>query len=267
MLSALLLTALSVVGAAPRGAGPRGFALADNVPLLTAADLSLGVHHLRHAEVFSGRTTACGRAVLMGVDAVQGRGPEGGGYYVGPSLKPPESPVNYDLALFGHSLLKPPRPASYCSGATYAAFVEALNVLFPEGKDRLSAGRLEALRMQERDGSTRPDFVKVWGNWNSQWGHELALVFLTGMGEPVRPADSAPGDFVNIAWKKGRGHAAIFLGWAERKGALHMLVWSSQRETRGYGDRLVPLSKIREAHFVRLTHPERVFTFDAKSEK
>lgn len=230
-------------------------------PLLSPGRLSLGAHHSRHAEAFGEWAEGFGRTVLQGVDAVQARSPEGGGYYVGRSLRPRESPVDYELRLFGFPLLAPPRSSSYCSGATYAAFVEALNLLFPDGSAKLGPGRLEELRMQERDGATRLDYVKVWGNWNSQWGHELALVSLTGMGEKVPPERARPGDFVNISWRAGKGHAAVFLGWAERDGSLQMLFWSSQKHTHGYGDRLVPLSKIKEARFVRLTHPERVFTF------
>jgi hypothetical protein len=145
--------------------------------------------------------------------------------------------------------------------------VEALNLLYPDGSAKLASDRLEDLRMQEADGATRLDYVKVWGNWNSQWGHERVLVSMTGMGEAVLPERARPGDFVNLAWRAGKGHAAVFLGWAERDGSLQMLFWSSQKHTRGYGDRLVPLSKIKDARFVRLTHPERVFTFAVNSER
>ena len=232
---------------------------------LTAAELSLGPHHTRHLEVFGTYAQAAGKAVLAGVDAVQARVPDGGGYFVGRTFKPPESPVGYELRLFGHPLLKPPRTTSYCSGATYAAFIEALNLLFPDGDKRLSPERLEALRMQERDGRTREDFVKVWGTWNTDWGEELALVRLTGMGLREEASQALPGDFVNIAWKKGKGHAAVFLGWADKGGEPCMLIWSSQKHTRGIGDRVVPLSRIKEARFVRLSNPERVFSFESKS--
>lgn len=116
--------------------------------------------------------------------------------------------------------------------------------------------------MQERDGRTRADFVKVWGSWNTDWGEELALVRLTGMGGRVESSEAVPGDFVNISWKRGKGHAAVFLGWADVGSEACMLIWSSQKSTNGIGDRIVPLSRIKEARFVRVTNPEKVFTFE-----
>lgn len=231
---------------------------------LEASDLLLGSHNTRHAETFGKHADANGKAVLEGVDVVQAHAPDGGGYFIGHTLRPPESPIGYELKLFGRPLLKPPRTTSYCSGATYATLVEALNILYPDGKQKLTPERLEVLRMQEPDGRTRGDFVKIWGSWNTDWGQELVLVRLTGMGRAVEASEALPGDFVNIAWKKGRGHAAVFLGWVEQGGERSMLIWSSQKKTHGLGDRLVPLFQVKEARFARLTDPERVFTFEVK---
>jgi hypothetical protein len=260
-----LAAAACLLGAARRPAGASG----ELPPVrpesrLEASDLRLGAHHTRHAEVLGRRSDAAGRAVLAGVDTVQKSAPDGGGYFIGHTLRPPESPIGYELRLFGHPLLTPPRTTSYCSGATYAALVEALNILCPDGAPRLSPERLEALRMQEPDGSMRGDYVKIWGSWNSQWGQELVLARRTGMGRGVPAADALPGDFVNIAWKRGKGHAGVFLGWADREGRRSLLIWSSQKMTHGLGDRLVPLAQVREARFVRLTDPEKVFAFDVK---
>nr|ALS90601.1 MetaGeneMark_Unknown Function [uncultured bacterium] len=120
------------------------------------------------------------------------------------------------------------------------------------------------MRMQEPDGGRREDGVKFWGHWNDDgFGSQYALVQYSGMGEEIKPADARPGDFVNISWTSGLGHSAIFLCYlTDETGAKRMLYWSSQPGTNGLGDQSSPLEKIKEVKFVRLTHPEKVFTFD-----
>jgi hypothetical protein len=143
-----------------------------------------------------------------------------------------------------------------------------MNSLVPEMGREISAERLEAMRMQEPDGGRREDGVKFWGHWNDDgFGTQYALVQYSKMGEDVRPVDARPGDFVNLSWKSGLGHSAIFLCFLEGPGGeKRMLYWSSQPGTNGLGDQSSPLEKIKEAKFVRLTHPERVLTFDPKQE-
>src|ERR1700753_32404 len=98
--------------------------------------------------------------VLKACDAVQTTAMEGGGYFIGVKANPPESPIGYDLKLFGKPMLAAPRKSSYCSGASYTAFVEALNFQFTDGLSRMSNQRIEAMRMQEPDGARRDDGVK-----------------------------------------------------------------------------------------------------------
>src|SRR5207253_9122527 len=130
-----------------------------------------------------------------------------------------ESPIGYPLALFGKPLLAPPRTTSYCSGSSYTAFIEALNLLYgKEGADdgaaRLSPDRLEALRMQEPDGGRREDGVKFWGHWNDDGpGCHYALVQYAHMAQEIDPKRARPGDFMNINWKSGLGHSTVFLGY------------------------------------------------------
>lgn len=257
--AALALAGL-LAGDAPTAGDARH--LPAKAALLTEKQLSLGPHHLCHAEAFGAGVPAANLAVLRGIDVVQARAPSGGGYFAERGAVPPESAVGCELRLFGGSLIVPTRTSSYCSGATYAAFVEALNLLFPEGARRLSPERLELMRMQEPDGRHRDDYVKFWGKWNSQWGHDLALVHYSAMGQEICAADALPGDFLNLAWARGLGHAAVFLGWTEREGEAQVLFWSSQHKTEGFGDRLELLSSIKEMRFVRLTDPERIFTFE-----
>jgi len=235
--------------------------------LLKGPELSLGTHHTRHFEVFGkfveGFNNGINGAILKGIDIVQAHAMDGGGYFTGKDSIPTESPVYYNLHLFGRPLIEVPRHSSYCSGATYAAFIEALNLLLGERGAELSEERYEALRMQEPDGGRREDHVKFWGHWNADgFGSHYALVQYAKIGEVIAPNDLRPGDFVNISWRSGLGHSVIFLGWAKVKGDKKMLYWSSQRATNGYGDQLVSLKRIKNIKAVRLTNPEGLFSFD-----
>lgn len=230
--------------------------------ILSEEQQSAAAHHTRHLDLYGRGIDGINRAVLAGIDRVQAQAPDGGGYFTGLHADPPESPVYYDLGLFGRPLIDIPRRSSYCSGATYAAFIEALNLLYPDGVRLLSDDRYEALRMQEIDGGRREDDIKFWGNWNADgFGNHFALVQYSGMGTVVQPEQCRPGDFVNIAWKEGLGHSVIFLGWIESKDQSLLLYWSSQTGTNGYGDQATPLSRIKSIKAVRLTLPDRVFTF------
>ena len=189
---------------------------------------------------------------------------DGGTYFIGLKADPPESPVYYELKLGSKSLITPPRKSSYCSGSTYAAFIESLNSILPEADSKLSADRFEAMRMQEPDGGRREDWIKFWGIWNADgFGSQYALVQYSNMGIDIKPEDAMPGDFANISWNSGNGHSVIFLGWyVNEKGQKGILYWSSQKRTNGYGDQFSPLSEIFNIKIVRLTKPENVFNFD-----
>lgn len=232
---------------------------------LKPADLIAGSHHTHHTRIFGKYVSGYNYFVLKGIDIVQSHNLSGGGYFTGIKAVPPESPVGYPLKLFSRPLLQPPRATSYCTGATYSALIEALNLIFPDGASRLSASRFEALRMQEPDGSRRKDGVKFWGLWNANgFGCHYALVQYSQMGTEIKPQNARPGDFINISWRNGRGHSAIFLGWTKEKdNKKGMLYWSSQKSTNGFGDvHLSSLSSIKEIKLCRLTKPENLFRFD-----
>lgn len=266
MLPVLLLC---VVGATEPAAAPSGATGDDGAYFtLAAGDLPGVAHHTRHAEVFGKYVTGYNRAVLEAVDLVQASAPDGGGYFIGIKAKPPESPIGYGLKLFSRPLLAPPRTTSYCSGSSYTAFVEALNLLLPDGAKKLSEERYESLRMQEPDGSRREDGVKFWGHWNDDGpGTQYALVQYSQMGEEIAPNHARPGDFANISWTSGLGHSVVFLGFFKdpKTGEKRILYWSSQTGTNGLGDQSSPLSKVKSVNFVRLTHPEKLFTFDPET--
>jgi hypothetical protein len=232
---------------------------------IDTSDIPAAAQHVNHASVFAKYVDGYNRLVLKAVDVVQAHAMDGGGYFTGISAKPAESPIGYDLHLFGTALLDPPRTTSYCSGSSYTAFIEALNLIFADSLRAISPERLEAFRMQEPDGSRREDRVKFWGKWNDDgWGTQYAMVQYSGMGEDVTPERARPGDFANISWKSGLGHSVVFLGWFRKQGELGMVFWSSQKGTNGLGDVVMcPLAKVKSVKFVRLTHPENAFTFDA----
>jgi hypothetical protein len=231
---------------------------------LKRGTVSLGSHHIKHAELFGEYVSGFNDAILQGIDRVQATARDGGGYFIGKDSIPTESPVGYELKLFGHSLLSPPRTTSYCSGASFAAFIEGINIILEKQAGRLSPERLETIRMQEPDGGRREDHVKFWGWWNADgYGNHFALVQYSGMGTRIAPAQARPGDFMNISWKSGLGHSVIFLGWyQDEQGKRYVAYWSSQRGTNGMGDQFVAIDSIKEVMIVRLTHPEKLFSFD-----
>lgn len=241
----------------------------DGTPLLlTAGDTVVGTHHTKHAEVFGKYVTGFNHYILQGIDVVQATQPDGGGYFASISADPPEAPIGYSIALFGKKLFDAQRITSYCSGSSYAAFIEALNIMYKESDKELQYPQYEALCMQEEDAGRREDGVKYWGKWNDDgFGNHFALVQYSGMGEVVQPVNARPGDFLNISWKKGGGHSVIFLGWYENEeGEKFVRYWSSQKGTNGLGDDMVPIDIIKEVMIVRLTNPDNLFTFDPGTE-
>ena len=232
--------------------------------VLTEQDLSAGLHHTRHAEIFGKYVDGYNKYILKGIDKVQSTAPDGGDYFIGKDSIPTESPLGYEIRFLGRSLLDPPRTTSYCSGSSFGAFIEGLNFIFENKGKKLEDKQYYALRMQEKDGGRREDHVEFWGEWNADgYGNHFALIQYSAMGRRIKPNQARPGDFLNISWKSGLGHSVVFLGWyKDKEGRKHVMYWSSQRATNGYSDQIVPLENIREVMVVRLTNPERVFTFE-----
>ncbi len=242
--------------------------------------LSLPAQHTHHAAVFGKGAYGFNKHVLEGIDKAQQNAMLGGGYFIGVEAVPTESPIGYPLALKGASLIDPPRTTSFCTGASYAAFIEALNLWLPQGRayvddtNRLprtipmtmSQDRIEALRMQEPDGSRREDNVKFWGYWNADgFGNHFALVQYSGMGKRIAPSEARPGDFLNISWKNGLGHSTVFLGWClNKEGKRSVRFWSSQKGTNGMGDLVAPIDTIESVCIVRINHPMRIYWFNPK---
>lgn len=221
-------------------------------------------HHIRHFRQYESKATGFNRLVLRGIDLVQGQNYNGGGYFIGVKADPPESPICYPLQLGGNPLLAPARDTSYCSGASYAAFIEALGLHLHLNPRNLTSAQVEALRLQEPDGGRREDKMKAWGWWNADgFGSHYSLVQLMKAGVRVKPGEAMPGDFMNISWRGGPGHSVVFLEWMKNADGVNGLVyWSSQKGTNGLGDQWVPLSRIDQVCIVRCTIPENAFNFD-----
>jgi hypothetical protein len=232
--------------------------------ILTEADLTNGPHHTRHFDTFSKYAPGYNKFILTGIDKVQSTAMDGGGYFTGIKAVPTESPIGYAIKLFSNDLLDPPRTSSYCSGASYAAFIEGLNALYADSSKTIDQTRIESLRMQELDGSRREDHIKFWGKWNADgFGNHFALAQYSKMGQVIEPQQARPGDFMNISWKSGIGHSVVFLGWyIDKDKKKNVVYWSSQKGTNGLGDQIVNLDRIKTVKIVRLTKPENLFQFD-----
>jgi hypothetical protein len=226
--------------------------------------LMLPTYHTQHSATFSENVPQINRIILQAVDKVQATAPTGGTYFIGVKADPPESPVGYPLTLFGNPLLAPCRSSSYCSGATYAVFVEALGSLISHRKGEINAAQIEAIRLQEPNGGRRDDGVKFWGWWNADGpGSLLAMTQYSDIGVRIDPVAAKPGDFCNIDWIKGAGHSVVFLAWeVAPDGSPGMRFWSSQKSTNGFGDLTVPLKSIAGFVFTRLTSPESLFALN-----
>ena len=236
--------------------------------ILKPGDISAKFQNLDHFKNYSKYSRSYNLEVLRAIDTVQSHAMDGGGYFIGIDSTPTESPIGYDLKLFGSSLIKPTRSSSYCSGSTYSVLITALDFILSNQANKLSKGRLEAMRMQEPNGGRRNDWIKYWGIWNADgFGSEYALVQYSNMGKVVKPKDAIPGDFMNISWKSGIGHSVIFLGWyIDKNGDKCVTYWSSQKGTNGFGDQIVSLKKIKSLKIVRLTKPQNIFKFNISKE-
>lgn len=232
--------------------------------ILTDEDVAHGAHHLNHSETFAKYAPGYNKFILKGIDKVQATAMDGGGYFIGIKAVPTESPVGYPIRLLGKELLDPPRTTSYCSGASYAAFIEGLNALYSDSTKSISQAQIESLRMQEPDGGRREDHIKFWGKWNADgFGNHFALAQYGKMGQVIEPQLARSGDFMNISWKSGIGHSVVFLGWYVDAGQeKNVVYWSSQKGTNGLGDQIVSLDRIKSVKIVRMTNPENIFNFD-----
>ena len=124
-------------------------------------------------------------------------------------------------------------PSTYCSGATYLVFVQAIQTLLPGSQvgERLA----EALAIKGQ-----PDGVGVWGRWNANGPGTACLFRELRLGRNFSSFDEAkPGDFMKIFWTDAVGARETrpfrnLSGRLSVNGVEMVRFWSSNKPG-GYG--------------------------------
>lgn len=152
---------------------------------------------------------------------------------------------------------------SYCSGATYLAFLYTVKAAEEKGMLKLSEAEAKALLARgQADGSG------VWGRWNANGPGTARFFHETGIGRNFESYEQArPGDFMKIFWsneigKKEFGHSVIYLGSYEKDGQKWVKFWSSNKPS-GYGEKSVLASSIKWVIFSRITNIRKVGKVDS----
>jgi hypothetical protein len=157
----------------------------------------------------------------------------------------------------GRLLVKPAAArATYCSGATYLVFIQAIQSLLPDSLARAPLAEALAIKGQ-------PDGVGVWGRWNANGPGTACLFHELRLGRNFTSFDEAQrGDFMKIFWTdtvgmREHGHSVIYLDRKTVKGVEMIQFWSSNKPG-GYGVKEVPRSRILHAIFSRLENPSNI---------
>lgn len=192
----------------------------------------------------------CNAAVLRAINTI----PTGGAYAT-------NAEANLALAsaigLGRQGLLLEPVKAqpSYCSGATYLAFLGAVREFLNAGALQLDEpARADLLVQGQRDGEG------IWDRWNANGPGTARLFAELKLGRNFTDWSQArTGDFMKIFWtteigKFERGHSVVYLGPKTIGGVEHVNFWSSNQPL-GYGFKVVPRSKIAWAVFSRFETP------------
>ena len=181
--------------------------------------------------------------------------PQGGGY-----LATAGATRDLQSAVYvsgGRLFVKPAAArATYCSGATYLVFIQAIQSLLPDSPVRARVAEALAIKGQ-------PDGVGVWGRWNANGPGTACLFHELRLGRNFTSFDEAkPGDFMKIFWTdavgmREHGHSVIYLDRKPLNGVEMIQFWSSNKPG-GYGVREVPRSRILHAIFSRLETPSNI---------
>jgi hypothetical protein len=146
--------------------------------------------------------------------------------------------------------------ATYCSGATYLVFVQAI-------QSSLSTKSLEGPIADALAIRGQADGVGIWGRWNANGPGTACLFRELGLGPNFTSFEAArPGDFMKIFWtnavgRREHGHSVIYLGRSKKDGVETVEFWSSNKPL-GYGTKSVPRSHISQAIFSRLELPANI---------
>jgi hypothetical protein len=183
--------------------------------------------------------------------------PKGGGYKTSPEATSGFAKAMHrgDRLTIDAEEAKP----SFCSMATYLVFLKALLTLESRGEISLSKKVVDDLSE-----TSLPDGHGIWGRWNANGPGTARLFFQLHLGDNFTGINEAKqGDFMKIFWNdevgaKEFGHSVIFLGLNRTEtGETEVQIWSSNQPT-GYGQKSVPLSKIKFCIFSRLKDPARI---------
>jgi hypothetical protein len=153
---------------------------------------------------------------------------------------------------------------SFCSGATYLVFLQALAELSRQGALDLDPQTLSALLVaHQRDGQG------VWGRWNANGPGTARLFAELHLGRNFTDFSQArAGDFMKIFWtdeigQREHGHSVIYLGTHVADGKEFVNFWSSNMasgpgDLSGYGTKIIPKTRVVRAIFSRLENPENI---------
>ncbi|MEM9080768.1 MAG: hypothetical protein AAGC74_08775 [Verrucomicrobiota bacterium] len=175
--------------------------------------------------------------------------PTGGGYSgtdATKNLLPLASQPTPDGLLIIPTTARP----SFCSGATYLAFLQTLNTLSPL-QHPLSTKLAVATDQQDGHG--------IFGRWNANGPGCAKLIADLNLGTNFTKLENAqPGDFLKIWWtehigKRERGHHVVYLSHTPTT----LTFWSSN-QPHGYGQKTVPLTNCKRLLFTRITKPQNI---------
>jgi hypothetical protein len=181
--------------------------------------------------------------------------PQGGGYSATASAT---RDLQSAVQVNGGTLCVKPTDArsTYCSGATYLVFIQAIQKLTPGSM--VGQGVAEALAIKGQ-----PDGVGVWGRWNANGPGTACLFRELRLGHNFTSFEEArPGDFMKIFWtdavgSREHGHSVIYLSKEVVNGVETVRFWSSNKPG-GYGFKEVPRARISHAIFSRLETPSNI---------
>lgn len=145
---------------------------------------------------------------------------------------------------------------TYSSGATYLVFLQALQSLLPPAT--MSGSLAEALTVKGQ-----PDGVGVWGRWNANGPGIACLFYELRLGpnftsfEDAQAGDFMKAFFVDAVGRREHSLSMIYLGREQRNGVEMVRVWSSMKPV-GYGEAVIPRSRISFAIFSRLERPANI---------
>jgi len=193
------------------------------------------------------------------IEAIVRTMPRGGGYSVQSAAK--DNLINSvrssgDGAL---DILPATAKPSFCSGATYLVFLQAISNMEKSGALVLPK-ELNRLLLVGR----QTDGVGIWGRWNSNGPGTAKLFHDLGIGVNFTdPGKARRGDFLKIWWTdqigaKEKGHSVIYLGTEKNESGEEAVRYWSSNSPGGYGERSAPIARIKHMLFSRLENIQRL---------